>query len=58
MARNCSRGWAERCQTAKGSICICDCGGDNHGKLNEIGSVAKDELEDVKNLHKPNEEVA
>lgn len=54
MARNCSRGWAERCQTAKGSICICDCGGDNHGKLNKIEAEAKGE--DIEN--QSNEEVA
>lgn len=45
MDAQCSRGWADRCQTAKGSVCICDCHGANHGKLNKTDGGAQQETD-------------
>lgn len=32
---NCSRGWSNRCPSAKGKRCTCKCGGENHGKAHQ-----------------------
>ncbi len=34
--KTCSKGWSKRCADAKRMKCTCRCGGENHGKLNQL----------------------